>query len=117
MLSSEHPKELGKFYRDVVGLKMNSEEEWGEAEYGMKLELGNGVSLFVSSHSEVKGRNENPSRLFLNFETEDLDTKFNELKDKKAKVLKEPYDVEGYARMATFEDTDGNYFQLIKLFN
>ncbi len=116
MLSSESPRELGKFYRDVVGLKMNSEEEWSETEYGMDLDLGNGVSMYVSSHSEVKGKNENPSRFILNIEAEDIDVQTEEIKERGAKLVKEPYDIEGFGRIATFEDLDGNYFQLIKLF-
>ena len=71
--------------------------------------------ITVGPHSEVKGRNVSPGRLLWNIETSDVQGEFDKMKAAGATVITEPYSFEGSqgSSIATFEDPDGNYFQLM----
>jgi predicted enzyme related to lactoylglutathione lyase len=109
MLGSEDPKALSDFYAKVLGVPT-----WEDGGY-VGWQLG-GAGLMIGSHSEVKGRNEMPGRIMWNFETPDVKGEFDRIKKLGATVVAEPYQPGGQDNgnfwMATFEDTDGNYFQL-----
>jgi len=108
MISSEDPKGLSAFYTTVLG-----EPQWDDGGY-MGWQAGNGM-LMIGPHSEVKGRNEMPGRIILNFETPDVKAEFERIKGLGVTVQQEPYQPGGGAEdlwLATFEDLDGNYFQL-----
>jgi predicted enzyme related to lactoylglutathione lyase len=110
MISSEDPKALSDFYTKVLGAP-----GWDEGGY-VGWQVGTGM-LMIGPHSEVKGRNEMPGRFIFNFETPDVKGEFKRIKELGVTVQQEPYrpgGVEGPAEMllATFEDPDGNYFQL-----
>jgi predicted enzyme related to lactoylglutathione lyase len=63
----------------------------------------------------VKGRNEMPGRIIWNVETNDVKSEFERIKSTGATVVQEPYNPandESDFLMATFEDPDGNYFQI-----
>ena len=63
---------------------------------------------------EVKGKNASPGRIILNFETADVKGEFERIKGLGVKVQQKPYHPGESPEMwlATFEDPDGNYFQL-----
>ncbi len=107
MISSEDPKALSEFYTKVLG-----QPAWEDSNY-VGWQAGNGM-LMVGPHSEVKGRNQMPGRIILNFETPDVKAEFERIKDLGVTVKQEPYQPGGAPEMwlATFEDPDGNYFQL-----
>ena len=109
MLGSEHPKELSDFYTKVLG-----EPTWQDEGY-VGWQLG-AAGLMIGEHSEVKGRNEMPGRIMWNLETPDVKGEFERVKGLGATVVAEPYQPGGPDNgdmwLATFEDTDGNYFQL-----
>lgn len=116
MLNSENAKELATFYRETVGLTQTDEFEGEEGAAGYAFEFGEGkTSLYVSSHSGVKGKNDEPQRMFINIEVNDAEVEARALKDKRVKVVQDVYHVEGYGLVATFEDPDGNYFQLVQV--
>ena len=71
--------------------------------------------LTIGPHSEVKGRNPSPGRLIWNIVTTDVQGEFDRMKAAGATVVTEPYEFEQApgSRIATFEDPDGNYFQLM----
>lgn len=86
-------------------------EEGGYA--GWQFGPGN---VTVAAHSEVSGRNAQPGRLIWNLETADVLGEFARLKAAGAIVHREPYTDEGWppeTYVATLEDPDGNYFQLV----
>ena len=113
LLSSGNTKKLAEFYREVVGLKQTVEFEMGEkGESGYMFEE---VQLYINPHSEVKGKNKNPQRYMLNFEVDDIEKEFEKLKKKGAKVIQKIYHIEDYGQIATFEDVDGNFFQLVQV--
>lgn len=114
MIGSENSRKLGKFYKDVLKLKMEDEFEFGEDnEYGIIFNLGK-INLVIMSHSGVKGKSKNPERILFNLEVDDIEKEVARLKKEKVKVVQDIYHMENYGYIATLEDTDGNYFQLVK---
>jgi predicted enzyme related to lactoylglutathione lyase len=109
MIGSDDPKTLSDFYTKVLG-----KPTWEDDAYvGWK--AGSGW-LMLGAHSEVKGRNDMPGRIMLNFETPDVKGEFERIKGLGAAVKQDPYQPGGTDApemwIATFEDPDGNYFQL-----
>jgi len=115
LLSSENPKKLAEFYQDKVGVKIKEEYEMGEGESLFEMEIPEGSGFTIISHSEVKGKAKEPQRFILNFEVADIDKAISEIESKDVKTIAEKYHVEGYGYIATFEDIDGNYFQLVQV--
>ena len=108
MIGSEDPPGLSAFYSMILG-----EPAWDDSGY-VGWQAGNGM-LMIGPHSDVKGRNDTPGRLIVNFETADVSAEFERLKGLGVTVQREPYQPGGAASemwLATFEDPDGNYFQL-----
>jgi predicted enzyme related to lactoylglutathione lyase len=113
LLSSGNTNKLAKFYREVVGLKQTGEYEMGED--GESAYEFSDVQLFINPHDKVKGKNKNPERFMMNFEVEDIEEAVKKLKKNKVKLIQDIYHIEGYGQIATFEDPDGNYFQLVQV--
>ncbi len=108
MLGSEDPKSLGDFYTEILGAP--SWEDGGFVGWW----LGT-AGLMIGPHSEVKGKNEMPGRLMWNLETSDVKAEFDRIKKLGGAVVQEPYQPDPGSEdfwLATFEDPDGNYFQL-----
>jgi len=116
LIGSENATKLAKFYREVVGLKQTMSFEMGEkGESGYSFEMERSASIVVMDHSNVKGKSKEPSRIMFNLEVDDIDKEVERLKKAKVKVVQDVYHVEDYGRIATFEDVDGNYFQLVQV--
>ena len=116
MLGSEDSKRLADFYSKVLG---DPRPEWTDEAGGwFGFQAGNG-GLAIGPHSEVTGRNPQPGRIMLNFETADVKSEFERIKGLGAQVVAEPYSPMGDERMqmCTFADPDGNYFQLTTPFD
>lgn len=92
LIGSENATKLAKFYREKVGLKQ-----------GMEMEIGD------------KGKNKQPPRVMFNLEVDDMDKEAIRLKKNGVKVVQDTYHVEDYGLITTFEDLDGNYFQLVQV--
>ena len=108
MMGSEDPKDLRDFYTKVLG-----EPAWDDGGF-VGWQAGSGM-LMIGQHSEVKGRNEMPGRIILNFETPDVAAEFERIKGVGAAVVQDPYQPSAEQPnfwIATFEDPDGNYCQL-----
>lgn len=111
MLGSEDSKQLAAFYTKVLGAP---NPDWSDEAGGwFGFQAGTG-GIAIGPHSEVKGTNEQPGRIMLNFETADVPGEFARIKGLGAEVVAEPYDPQGGSgmQMCTFADPDGNYFQL-----
>ena len=108
LIGSEDPQRLVEYYSRLFGEPAMSDGGYS----GWQLGAG---WITVGPHSEVKGRNREPGRVLLNFETPDVQGDFDRFKAAGATVVREPYGFENApgALVATFEDPDGNYFQLI----
>ena len=109
ILFSENPKKLLEFYKKIL----NMEPDWSNGEYS---DFKTGGAYFeIGPHDKVHGKNITPERMLLNFHVKDVETEFERIKGLGAKVVQEPYVPEEDTRLiiATFEDPDGNYFQLM----
>lgn len=113
LLSSEDSTKLADFYKEKVGLKCTMEFEMGEN--GEKGFVFDDVKLYINQHSEVHGKSKEPERYMLNFEVEDIETATEKLDKEDVKKIKDTYHVEGYGLIATYEDPDGNYFQVVQI--
>ena len=110
LVGSNQPQVLTDFYSKVFGKKADFEQD-GYAGW----QVG-GAFLTVGPHSEMTGTAKEPGRILLNFETAQVKEEFARIKGAGAKVVKEPYQMEGMGPndwIATFADPDGNYFQLM----
>jgi predicted enzyme related to lactoylglutathione lyase len=109
MINSEDPARLSEFYTKVLGAP-----GWDEGGF-VGWQAGSGM-LMVGPHSEVKGSNEMPGRIMVNFETADVQGEYDRLRALGAVVQHEPYQPGGGAGgemwLATLSDPDGNFFQL-----
>ncbi|OGM21695.1 hypothetical protein A2714_05350 [Candidatus Woesebacteria bacterium RIFCSPHIGHO2_01_FULL_38_9] len=115
-LFSGNAKKLAEFYEKKVGLKNTGVYEMGdkgEEAYMYEFKKGSGFSIL--DNSKVKGKNKNPERFLFNLEVDDIKKEVPRLKKAGVKVVAEIYHVEGYGWLATFEDLDGNYFQLVQV--
>lgn len=108
LIFSENPEKLAEFYKKVFDVK----PMWEEGGY-TGFQLGEG-SVMVGPHDKVKGKSKNPERILLNYETKEVEKEFARIEKLGAKVIAKPYHPMEADKMmlATFEDPDGNYFQL-----
>ena len=49
-----------------------------------------------------------------NLEVDDIEKEVERLKKAMVKLIQDIYHIEDYGKIATFEDVDGNYFQLVQ---
>jgi predicted enzyme related to lactoylglutathione lyase len=108
LIGSEDPDGLVAYYSKLFG-----EPTWSDGGYTGWM-IGSGA-VTVGPHDQVRGRNESPGRIIWNIETPDVRSEFERLKGAGAAVVQEPYTMEGMDAddaICTFEDPDGNYFQL-----
>ena len=113
-LFSENAKNLAKFYKEKVGLKLAFEGVMGEKDKLYQFELKNGDVLYIVDHSKIKGKNKSPARIMINFEVNDIEKEVKRLDKAGMKKIQNTYHVEGYGYIATYEDIDGNYFQVVQ---
>ncbi|MCH7541951.1 VOC family protein [Patescibacteria group bacterium] len=113
---SENAANLAKFYKDKVGLKATTEAEMGEnGDEFYEFKLAEGSPLYVIDHSEVKGKSKEPKRVMINLEVDDIEKEAEKLDKAGVKKIQDIYHVQGYGMIATFEDVDGNFFQLAQV--
>ena len=111
MLGSDDSKALAAFYTKVLG---GPNPEWTDESGGWYGYQAGAGGIAIGPHSDVKGKNQHPGRIMLNFETPDVKAEFDRIKGLGAEVVAEPYSPMDDERMlmCTFADPDGNYFQL-----
>ncbi|MEX0616322.1 MAG: VOC family protein [Candidatus Woykebacteria bacterium] len=115
VLFSENAQNLAKFYEGKVGLEVGEEGEGEDGSKMFELKVGSGPSLYIMDHSEVTGKNQDPSRIIFNLEVDDIEKEAKRLDETGVKKTKDVYHMEGYGLISTFEDVDGNYFQLVQV--
>jgi predicted enzyme related to lactoylglutathione lyase len=108
LIGSDDPKRLVEYYSKLFGDPVFTDGTYAA------WQLGDGY-VTVGPHSEVKGRNAEPGRIIWNVESADVKGDFDRFVAAGATVVREPYSFEGEpgSSIATFEDPDGNYFQLM----
>jgi predicted enzyme related to lactoylglutathione lyase len=106
MIGSKAPLILAAFYEKVLETPPSmTEGEWRGFQVGT-------VHLTIGPHSEVADTAKEPARIMFNLETEAVEAEFERIKTLGARVIKEPYEIDGMW-VATLADPDGNYFQLV----
>lgn len=114
-LFSENAKNLADFYKNKVGLKMTMEAEVGEGDNLFGFEFEGGPGLYVMDHSKVKGKQKEPERIIFNLEVSDIEGDVKKLDEAGVKKIQDTYHMQNYGYLATFEDLDGNFFQLVQI--
>ena len=114
-LFSQNASKLAKFYQEKVGLKITFEAVMGENDEELYIfEMKQGSILYIVDHSKVKGKNKTPQRSIINFEVGNIKEDVKRLEKAGVKKIQDIYHMEEYGYIATFEDIDGNYFQLVQ---
>ncbi|HET6822828.1 MAG TPA: VOC family protein [Anaerolineales bacterium] len=106
---SEDLHNLLPFYRDVLGLKVVHESE-GFVVLGE--DQSDWPTLGLGTHSEVHGRNPDPARHMVGFETDDLTAECQRLKEAGVEFIEEPTEYGSDMSIATLKDPEGNLVQL-----
>lgn len=113
IIGSQNATKLANFYKKKVGLKQTWDAVMGEDQNVYGFTIGK-MDLVVMDHSDVKGKNKQGARVMFNLEVDNIDKDFAKLKKAGVKVIAPIYHIEDYGHVATFEDLEGNYFQLVK---
>lgn len=113
LISSENAKPLAEFYEKVFQKK----PEMDDGGY-IGFLVGTGF-ITIGPHDKVKGKNPGPERVLFNLETDDVKGEYERIKNLGAKTVAEPYNPGGVKDMwiATLADPDGNYFQLVTVWD
>lgn len=109
LIGSDDPARLKEFYTRLFGKPV-----WDEGGYAT-WQIGTGW-VSVGPHDQVHGQNAQPGRLLWNIESADVKGDFGRLTAAGARVIREPYNLDGMpidVWIATLSDPDDNYFQLI----
>ncbi len=107
--SEDIQKTLLPFYRDVLGLPVSVDMP----EFVVLSSNPRGPSVTLGTHSEVKGRNDDPARHMVGLETDDVEGDVQRLKGKGVEFISDIEDFD-QVRVATFTDPEGNYVQLLQ---
>ena len=112
LLFSDNPHSLADFYHKML----EKDPVMGDQNY-TTFEVGQ-IYITIGPHDKVKGRNNNPERILLNFEVADVQAEFERVKDLGGKVIEKPYTIDENDEywIATLADPDGNYLQLVSPF-
>ena len=108
---SEDINNLLPFYRDVLGLKVTMESP-GYALVGQA--SPDAPAVLLGTHSEVRGRNNDPSRHMVGFSSDDLRGDWERLKAAGVEFVEDPTDFEDGMSIATLKDPEGNLVQLFQ---
>ncbi len=107
LIGTKQLKTLAAFYEKVFQKPADmSDDKMGF--YGWQV---GSAYMGLLDHSEMKGPTKDPGRIMVNFETSQVKEEFDRIKKLGARVIREPYELEG-GWIATLADPDGNYFQL-----
>ena len=115
LINSGNAKELAAFYEKKVGLTKTNEFEGDGGSEAYEFSFKGGAGLYINQHSEVHGSAKEPNRMFVNLEVGDIEKEVARLEEAGIKKIQDIYHIEGYGLIATFEDSDGNYFQLVQV--
>ncbi|MEO9256278.1 MAG: VOC family protein [Tepidiformaceae bacterium] len=105
-VNSPDPERLIAFYRDTVQLE--PEGHMGPGAF----KVGDAVFI-IDGHSTVSGRASGPERVLIDFMVDDLATEHARLEAAGVRVQRKMGQEEWGGVISTFEDPDGNYFQLM----
>jgi predicted enzyme related to lactoylglutathione lyase len=108
LIWTEDLQRLLPFYRDVLGMKTQMENEGFVA-----FEASTGSALALGTHSDVKGRSREPNRVMVDFQVDDCQAEYERLSKEGVEFRRAPSKEDGIT-IATFVDPDGNVLQLFE---
>jgi predicted enzyme related to lactoylglutathione lyase len=106
--SEDMTRLLLPFYRDLMGLPVAIQIE-GFVVLGKQ----GAPSLALGTHSQVRGKNQDPARHMVGLDTEDVDGEWKRLETAGVEFIEKPTDY-GQLRIATLKDPEGNIVQLLQ---
>jgi predicted enzyme related to lactoylglutathione lyase len=106
---SEDLNNLLPFYRDVLGLKV---VDASESFVVLGEDQSDAATLGLGTHSEVHGRNSDPARHMVGFESDDLTADWQRLKEAGVEFIEDPTEYGGGMSLATLKDPEGNLVQI-----
>lgn len=106
-ITSDNPKRLITFYRDIVGLPTVTEMDEGAFAVGAS-------NLFVDGHSETHGSAKEPHRMLVDLVVDDVKAERERLEKVGVKFIRTEGTEHWGGTISTFLDPDGNYCQLIQ---
>jgi len=107
LLSSQDPERLASWYTDVLGLERLPSKHHPVYRVG-------GATLRLTEHSEVGPRSPEPQRIMFNLFVDDVRGEIERIRPKGVTLIREPAQMAWGGYVATLEDPDGNYVQLIE---
>jgi predicted enzyme related to lactoylglutathione lyase len=108
---TEDINNLLPFYRDVLGLKVTMESP-GYAIVGA--DSPDSPGLLLGTHSEVHGRNPDPKRHMVGFNSNDLQADWQRLMAAGVEFIEDPTGYGDGMWIATLKDPEGNLVQLFE---
>ncbi len=112
ILAAANPKALADFYADALNLTFEKEEHGGLAtHYGVDL---GAVHFGIHPSINLKKSGVGHASINVAFQVDSIDEMIENLQKLNAKQIIPPHD-EGFGMTATFEDLEGNHFELVEL--
>jgi len=109
---SADAKKLADFYKEKVGLEVTMEAEMGGGLDVFEFGLGESV-LRVIDNPKVKESGD--GRVIFSLEVDDIEKEAEKLAGAEVKKTEDVHHIEEYGYVVTFEDADGNSFQLVQI--
>ena len=107
MVGSEQPERLATFYEEVLQLPRLSQYQDAVFRAGE-------ANIRIIRHSRVAGRNLDPARVQLNLFVRDVREEAKRIERQGVSFVRRPEREEWGGVVATMEDPDGNYVQIIE---
>ena len=112
ILWTDNLPRLSKFYTDILGLIPHSIKSnyivysWSLGDETFKFSIG--------KHPEVCGISDDPYRIMINFNVNDIHTEIERLKSKNVEIIRNPEKEKWGGIVASFFDPDKNIIQLLQ---
>lgn len=112
LIWSEDFRALANWYQEKLGLETIEEINHPE-DTGVGLSVGD-FYLWIGQHSEVHGKAKDPHRIMFNITVDSVESTYETLVSNGVSCIATPFKAPTFDKyFATFEDLDGNIFQLI----
>lgn len=118
LIFSENPDELMKFYRDILGMKLEKSYTLPN-DYGYMFLATPVLRLWIAKHSKVHGKNQDSFRHIFNLYVDSVDKWYNKIKNHpQVQIICTPektplYTEEKPFYVSTFLDPEGNCWQFM----
>ncbi len=107
MLGTNQPEKMAQFYGKILGLPRIEK-------FSGPVFRAHGGNIRILNHSEIKGKNIEQARFQINLFVANALAEFKRLKTQQVPVIRNPQEEGWGGIVATLEDPDGNYIQLLE---